>query len=120
MALAKHAEEINEKRIENMDRVNSKTREQEIRLYASIPLKTIPVDFSVHIQAPNKEAPHKKSCVGRNLRCCDCGKDFVFTVGEQMFFNSHGYHPPKRCRACRERKRKMEERRFWNGLVRSN
>ncbi|MCC7527774.1 MAG: zinc-ribbon domain containing protein [Candidatus Melainabacteria bacterium] len=38
----------------------------------------------------------------RVLRCCDCASDFVFTVGEQEFFNSKGLtNEPKRCANCR-------------------
>ena len=41
------------------------------------------------------------------IRCVDCGNDFVFTAGEQAFFN--GKRPPlsepKRCKACRDHRR---------------
>jgi len=36
------------------------------------------------------------------LRCADCVKDFVFTVGEQRFFFGKGVDgQPKRCKTCR-------------------
>ncbi len=36
------------------------------------------------------------------LTCRDCGKDFVFGVGEQEFFNAKGLvNEPKRCPNCR-------------------
>jgi CxxC-x17-CxxC domain-containing protein len=36
------------------------------------------------------------------LRCRDCGRDFVFTVGEQKFFEERGLlHKPSRCPECR-------------------
>ena len=42
------------------------------------------------------------------IRCVDCGNDFVFTAGEQAFFN--GKRPPlsepKRCKACRDFRRR--------------
>lgn len=42
------------------------------------------------------------------LRCCDCGESFVFTGGEQAFFYSRSLSEPKRCKACRElRKRTL-------------
>lgn len=36
------------------------------------------------------------------LRCVDCGRDFVFTSGEQEFFASKGFqNKPNRCPDCR-------------------
>ena len=36
------------------------------------------------------------------LKCADCGKDFVFTAGEQLFFHDKQFHNnPKRCKACK-------------------
>lgn len=41
---------------------------------------------------------------------CLCGKDFVFTVSEQIFFDQRDFCPPKRCHGCRaEKKRKLRE-----------
>lgn len=42
------------------------------------------------------------------LHCCDCGQSFVFTAGEQAYFTSKSLSEPKRCRPCRElRKRTL-------------
>ena len=42
----------------------------------------------------------------KTLVCVDCGGDFVFTAGEQEFFNSRGFvNEPKRCQACRTSRR---------------
>lgn len=36
------------------------------------------------------------------LKCSDCGTEFVFTAGEQMFFADKGFkNEPKRCKACK-------------------
>src|ERR1700742_2626190 len=36
------------------------------------------------------------------LRCVDCGKEFTFTAGEQLFFHDKQFHnDPKRCKACK-------------------
>ena len=120
MGWSKYTEDNNEIISERMRDRETRSIEPQVRLYASVPVKTIPVDFTVHIQAVTKETVQKKTPTSRTLRCRDCGKHFVFTIGEQRFFNDHGYQPPKRCRTCREIKRKMDERRFWDGLVRSN
>jgi CxxC-x17-CxxC domain-containing protein len=37
------------------------------------------------------------------LQCRDCGREFVFTVGEQEFYASRGLtHNPTRCQDCRQ------------------
>ena len=42
----------------------------------------------------------------KTLQCSDCGADFIFTVGEQEFFNSRGFvNEPKRCQPCRSTRR---------------
>lgn len=38
------------------------------------------------------------------LKCIECGTDF-FTEGERDFYNSRGLNMPKRCKACRTKKR---------------
>ncbi len=38
----------------------------------------------------------------RTLKCVDCGQDFVFTAGEQLFFHDKQFkNEPKRCKACK-------------------
>lgn len=47
----------------------------------------------------------------RNLTCRDCGKTFVFTAGEQAFFEEKGLSAPIRCPDCRrlrKQQRSME------------
>lgn len=40
------------------------------------------------------------------LNCRDCGRDFVFSVGEQEFFAQKGYtNRPTRCPECRQQGR---------------
>ena len=42
----------------------------------------------------------------KTLTCKDCGKEFVFTVGEQEFYAEKGLkNEPSRCRDCRQAKR---------------
>ena len=36
------------------------------------------------------------------LKCIDCGSDFVFTAGEQLFFHDKQFkNEPKRCKNCK-------------------
>jgi|SRR5436309_15793307 len=42
----------------------------------------------------------------RNLTCSDCGSSFVFTAGEQRFYQEKGFaHEPRRCKECRSKKK---------------
>ena len=52
--------------------------------------------------------------VDRELKCSECGGTFVFSAGEQEFFNQKGFtHDPKRCKQCKAKldtKRRIETR----------
>lgn len=40
--------------------------------------------------------------VDLTIKCMDCGHDFVWTSGEQVFFRDKGLqNPPKRCKTCK-------------------
>lgn len=36
------------------------------------------------------------------ISCWECGKDFIFTVGEQIFYHSKGFKQPGKCKVCRK------------------
>lgn len=39
------------------------------------------------------------------LKCIDCGTDFVFTSGEQLFFHDKQFrNEPKRCKSCKAKR----------------
>jgi CxxC-x17-CxxC domain-containing protein len=39
------------------------------------------------------------------LKCIDCGADFVFTAGEQLFFYDKQFkNEPKRCKNCKSKR----------------
>jgi len=41
----------------------------------------------------------------RSISCVDCGAQFVWTVGEQVFFHDKGLkNEPKRCKPCKQAK----------------
>ena len=45
----------------------------------------------------------------KDLTCGECNSPFVFTVGEQEFFNSRGYtNEPKRCPECRAARKNQQ------------
>jgi CxxC-x17-CxxC domain-containing protein len=37
----------------------------------------------------------------KTLTCRDCGQQFVFTAGEQAFYQERGFSEPQRCPNCR-------------------
>ena len=46
--------------------------------------------------------------VDRILKCSDCGNDFVFTAGEQIFFFDKQFkNDPKRCKLCKAKRAGM-------------
>jgi len=41
----------------------------------------------------------------RNIKCVDCGENFIWTAGEQVFFHDKGLkNEPKRCKGCKQAK----------------
>lgn len=48
----------------------------------------------------------------KKIICKDCGKEFIFTVGEQEFYQEKGFtNEPVRCKECRETKKaRMNEK----------
>lgn len=59
----------------------------------------------------------------KTIVCKDCGKEFIFTVGEQEFFETNGLtHEPVRCKECRDKKRAQHNnnRNFSNRDRRDN
>ena len=43
----------------------------------------------------------------KTLVCKECGKEFVFTAGEQEFYAEKGFsNEPKKCKPCRDAKKR--------------
>jgi CxxC-x17-CxxC domain-containing protein len=41
----------------------------------------------------------------KTLHCADCGAEFVWTAGEQLFFADKNFkNEPKRCKACKTKR----------------
>lgn len=38
----------------------------------------------------------------KKIICKDCGKEFIFTEGEQNFYKEKGFNDPVRCKECRQ------------------
>lgn len=42
------------------------------------------------------------------LVCKDCGKKFIFTEGEQEFYEEKGFTNPTRCQKCRKARKQQK------------
>ena len=42
----------------------------------------------------------------KTIRCVDCGASFIFTSGEASYYFQKQLIEPKRCRSCREMRRR--------------
>jgi len=50
------------------------------------------------------------------LKCIDCGAEFVFTAGEQLFFHDKQFrNEPKRCRSCKAKRGSSPRPSFGGG-----
>lgn len=53
----------------------------------------------------------------QNLICEDCGKEFVFSAGEQEFYAQKGLvNTPKRCPECRKERRHKSRRKMHDAV----
>lgn len=50
-----------------------------------------------------------KEYQNKTLTCRDCGKEFIWKIGEQKFYEEKGLREPTRCRDCRQNKKKQFE-----------
>ena len=72
------------------------------------------------IELCQQEEPKTVRGADVRLTCRECGRQFIFTEGEQAFYAQRGLTPPSHCKECRSkkdkprktiRKRKIENRR---------
>lgn len=45
----------------------------------------------------------------RSLTCRDCSQEFVFTLGEQEFYQQRGFSEPQRCPTCRQARKTQRD-----------
>lgn len=51
------------------------------------------------------------------IYCLRCNEEFVWTAGEQAFYESKGLKPPKFCKTCRMERRDQNKGKVWGGRV---
>src|SRR2546423_56755 len=65
--------------------------------------------YPVKIQATDREngkwSQTETEFDDRSIKCVDCGEDFLWTAGEQVFFHDKELkNEPKRCKPCKQAK----------------
>lgn len=45
----------------------------------------------------------------KTVTCIKCGKEFVFTKGEQEFYQTKGLYEPKKCKECRDEAKREKQ-----------
>jgi hypothetical protein len=83
-----------------------KVNTQPRRVESSLGMKqetTRPVSM---IELYQREEPKTARDAGTRLTCRECGRQFMFTEGEQEFYDQRGLMPPARCKECRSKKEK--------------
>lgn len=54
----------------------------------------------------------------KNLTCKECSKEFVWSAGEQKFYNDKGLtNPPGRCPDCRKNKKEQRGNRPMHSII---
>ena len=51
----------------------------------------------------------------KTLTCRDCGEEFVFTAGEQAFYQERGFSEPQRCNNCRQKRKQERQSSGYDG-----
>ena len=50
-------------------------------------------------------SPQKHKKQSKRIVCMDCGTPFLFSGGEQTYYEKHKLYDPKRCVTCRQKQR---------------
>ncbi len=53
----------------------------------------------------------------QTIDCVECGRQFVWTYGEQRYYGERGLSPPKRCENCRARRRERTQPSWWSNVA---
>lgn len=70
-------------------------------------VKTTYIETTEVFVEPPKPKKHKRK--NKKLLCCECNAAFLFTGGEQKFYEDHNLSEPKRCPKCRKQNKKRNK-----------
>mmetsp|Transcript_35551 Transcript_35551/g.36230 ORF Transcript_35551/g.36230 Transcript_35551/m.36230 type:complete len:127 (+) Transcript_35551:122-502(+) len=69
-------------------------------------------DEPATVEGENTDEVKNSNFEDKTLACKDCGADWVFSAGEQEFYNEKGFeNEPGRCKDCRRKKKDARVRR---------
>jgi len=83
-----------------------KVNTQPHRVESSLGMKEETIRPVSMIELCQREEPKTARDAGTRLTCRECGRQFIFTEGEQEFYDQRGLMPPARCKECRSKKEK--------------
>ena len=58
-------------------------------------------------EATERSTKNKQKKKTRRLVCCECRTSFLFTGGEQHYYEAHNLSKPKRCPSCRRARKRL-------------
>ncbi len=77
-----------------VDGQRAKTGKRERQIPMSWPISNFPASGKPAMEFTDKV-----------LKCVDCGSEFIFTAGEQLFFHDKDFkNDPKRCKQCKAKR----------------
>ena len=105
--MAKHYEDDMEIREERFVLMQEEEHTPIYRRYTTMQKTYIVETTEVIIETP-KHKKHKRKT--RKMLCCECNAAFIFTGGEQKFYEDHKLSDPKRCLECRQKNKKIKQK----------
>lgn len=97
----------------------TKTKERKKKMgfakYTEDNIEIMEERFYFHSQSPLYETSFKMRTIIQPKRktkiiiCCECGKTFKFTGGEQKYYETHELSEPKRCHSCRKARNQLSK-----------
>lgn len=99
MGWAKYTEDNKEIYYERIDQIKEYKRRDIITEIHSMAYST---GVSVKCSSVEEKTVFNNKYKDKNLYCRNCEKEFVFSVGEQQFYEKKAFQLPKHCRACRK------------------
>lgn len=94
MGIAKYAEEIRENYYERMEEFQWR---RTTTCLQQPPMAAI----NAYVRDVQECAEVKRDFQDIALQCRDCGRFFLFSARDQLFYAKKGFSRPKRCKACR-------------------
>ena len=107
MGMAKHYEDDMKIREERFVLMQEDEHKPIYRRHTTIQKTYIVETTEVIVETP-KCKKHKRKT--RKMLCCECNAAFLFTGGEQKFYEDHKLSDPKRCPECRQKNKKNKQK----------